>query len=107
MRPVLAPAWIALLVLYFAWMPRVLTRRMVAWRDLLPGAVLTACGLVFLMWISGFVMEPWVDLYAKDYGGFGVVLAIYFWLALLSSVIVAAACIAPALAERRRLRSLP
>jgi len=61
-RLVLAPGWIALLILYFAWMPRLLTRRLIAWRDLLPGAVLTASGLVFLMWVSTYVMEPWVDL---------------------------------------------
>ena len=106
-RLVLAPGWIALLVFCFAWMPRVLTRRLIGWRDLLPGAVLTACGLVLLMWLSSFVMELWVDLYARDYGGFGVVLAIYFWIALLAGVIVVAACVAPALAERRDLRHPP
>jgi membrane protein len=105
-RLALAPAWIALLVFYFTWMPRVLTRGMIPWRELLPGAVLSALGLVLLMWISSFAMEAWIDLYAKDYGGFGVVLAIYFWLALMSSVIVASACIAPALAERKRLRAV-
>jgi len=46
-------------------------------------------------------MEPWVDLYARDYGGFGVVLALYFWIAFSSAVIVWAAALAPALAQRR------
>jgi hypothetical protein len=31
-----------------------------------------------LMLISSYVMKFWVNLYARDYGGFGVVLAIYF-----------------------------
>jgi uncharacterized BrkB/YihY/UPF0761 family membrane protein len=53
------------------------------------------------MIVSSYVMEPWVDLYARDYGGFGVVLAIYFWLLLSSGVIVWAAAVAPALAQRR------
>jgi hypothetical protein len=35
-------------------------------------------GLVALMLISSYVMKFWVNLYARDYGGFGVVLAIYF-----------------------------
>jgi uncharacterized BrkB/YihY/UPF0761 family membrane protein len=49
-------------------------------------------------------MAFWVDLYACDYGGFGIVLAIYFWLAFSSAVIVWAASLSPSLAERRNLR---
>ena len=70
-------------------------------RPLLPGAVLTAVGLVVLMAISTVVMERWLNLYASDYGGFGVVMAIYFWIALSSAVIVWAAALGPALAVRR------
>ena len=57
------------------------------------------------MLISRFVMEFWINLYARDYGGFGVVLAIYFWLAFSSFVIVAAASLSPALAQRRHRRT--
>ena len=56
------------------------------------------------MWISRYVMEFWVNLYARDYGGFGVVMAIFFWIAFSSAVIVAAAALGPALAERRAVR---
>jgi hypothetical protein len=50
-------------------------------------------------------MQFWVDLYARDYGGFGVVLALYFWLAFYSATIVWTASLSPALADRRgRLR---
>ena len=101
---VLTPGWICLLVVFFVWAPRMLTHKSVSRRDLLPGAVLAAAGLVALMLVSGFVMEPWVDLYAKDYGGLGVVMAIYFWLLLSSGVIVFAASVSPPLAERRALR---
>jgi uncharacterized BrkB/YihY/UPF0761 family membrane protein len=66
--------------------------------------VLTAVGLVALMLLSSSVMEFWVSLYARDYGGFGVVLAIHFWILLSSGVIVWAASLSPALAERRLLR---
>jgi uncharacterized BrkB/YihY/UPF0761 family membrane protein len=66
--------------------------------------VLTAFGLVVLMVISSFVMELWVNLYARDYGGFGVVLAIYFWILFSSGIIVWAASLSPALAERRDVR---
>jgi membrane protein len=98
---VLAVGWVGLLVLFFTWAPRLLTHGRISQRDLLPGAVLTAVGLVVLMIVSSYVMEPWVDLYARDYGGFGVVLALYFWLAISSAVIVWAAALSPALAQRR------
>jgi membrane protein len=100
----LALGWVALLVAFFVWVPRVLTHKRITRRDLLPGAVVTAVGLVVLMLVSSFVMEFWVNLYARDYGGFGVVLAIYFWILFSSGVIVWAASISPVLAERRRLR---
>ena len=38
------------------------------------------------------------------YGGLGVILAIYFWLALSSAITVWAAGLSPALAVRRDLR---
>ena len=100
-----APGWVALLVVYFAWAPWLLTHKLLGWRQLLPGAALTALGLVVLMVVSSFVMELWVDFYARDYGGFGVVMAIAFWIAFSSAVIVGAATLAPVLAERRSLRS--
>ena len=101
----LALGWVGLLVLFFTWAPQLLTHGRIAKRNLLPGAVLTAVGLVVLMLVSSYVMEPWVDLYARDYGGFGVVLAIYFWLAFSSAVIVWAAAVSPALAQRRNAPS--
>jgi membrane protein len=100
----LAVGWVGLLVLFFTWAPWLLTHKLISRRDLLPGAVLTALGLVVLMLISSYVMEFWVNLYARDYGGLGVVLAIYFWIALSSAVIVGAASLSPSLAERRNLR---
>jgi membrane protein len=101
---VLSLGWIVLLIVFFVWAPWLLTRKQVTRRDLLPSAVLTAVGLVLLMLVSRYVMQYWVDWYARDYGGLGVVLAIYFWLALSSGIIVWAASLAPALARRRDLR---
>jgi membrane protein len=103
-RLAVAPGWVALLVAYFVWAPRLLTRGLLGVRQLLPGALLTALGLVLLMVVSSFVMELWVDFYARDYGGFGVVMAIAFWLGFSSAVIVGAAALGPVLAERRALR---
>ena len=103
-KALLGLGWVGFLVLFFVVVPWLLTHKEVARRDLLPSAVLTALGLVALMVVSRYVMQFWVDLYARDYGGLGVVLALYFWIALSSGLIVWAASLAPALAVRRDLR---
>jgi membrane protein len=103
-RLLAAPAWVAVLALFFAWAPRLLTHKQVSWRDLLPGAVLTAVGLVVVLIVSSYFMERWVDLYARDYGGFGVVMAIFFWIQLCAAIVVAAASLSPSLARRREVR---
>lgn len=103
-RLVVAPGWVMLLTLFFLSISRMLMHGSISSRDLLPGAALTAVGLVLLMLVSSWVMELWVDLYARDYGGFGVVMAIFFWILFSSAIIVGAASLSPALAERRRLR---
>jgi membrane protein len=99
-----APGWFLLLVAFFVWAPRLLTHNAIATRDLVPGAALTAIGIVLLIVVSRFAMEFWIDLYARDYGGLGVVMAIFFWILIASGVIVAAAALSPPLAARRRLR---
>jgi uncharacterized BrkB/YihY/UPF0761 family membrane protein len=106
-RLVLAPGWVALLTLYFLWVERLLTYKLVPRRDMLPASALTAVLVVVIMVVSSFVMELWVNLYARDYGGFGVVMAIFFWIGFSSAVIVLAASLSPALAERRRVRGVP
>ena len=103
---VLAVGWVAVLAAFFTLAPWLLLHRQVPTRDLLPAGVLTAVGLVVLMIVSSFVMEFWINLYARDYGGLGVVLAIYFWIAFGSAIIVWTASLSPALADRRNLRRL-
>lgn len=97
-------AWLGFLTLFFVVVPWLLMHKQISRRDLLPGAGLIAVGLVALMVVSRFFMQFWVDLYARDYGGLGVVLAIYFWIAICSGIIVWAASLSPALAERREAR---
>jgi uncharacterized BrkB/YihY/UPF0761 family membrane protein len=100
----IAPGWVVLLALFFLWAARLLTHDRISRRDLLPAAVLTGVGVVALMLISSIVMELWLNFYARDYGGFGVVMAIFFWIAISAAIVVWAAAMSPALAERRRLR---
>jgi membrane protein len=103
-KALLGIGWVGFLTLFFAVAPWLLTHKQLALRDLLPGAALTALALVLLMVVSRFGMQYWVDLYARDYGGLGVVLAIYFWIAFCSAIIVWAASLSPALADRRERR---
>jgi uncharacterized BrkB/YihY/UPF0761 family membrane protein len=93
-----------LLTLYFLWVKRLLTYKLVPTRDLLPAAALTGSLIVVVLVVSSWVMEFWVNLYARDYGGFGVVMAIFFWIALSSAVIVLSCSLSPALAGRRQIR---
>jgi len=104
-KVLLGIGWTGFLMLFFAVSPWLLTHKQLAFRDLLPGAALTAVGIVVLMVVSRYVMQFWVDLYARDYGGLGVVLAIYFWIAICSGIIVWSAALSPALAERRDART--
>ena len=104
-QALLGIAWAGFLTLFFVVAPWLLLHKRVPPRALLPGAGLTALGLVVLMVVSRFVMPAWIDLYARDYGGFGVVLALYFWIAFSSAIIVWAASLSPALADRRERRA--
>ena len=101
LNPAIAPAWVVVLFGFFVWAPRYLTHGRLSARDLVPSSALTAVGLVALMFVSSFVMGPWIDFYGTDYGGLGVVLALFFWLGLSSTVIVLAASLSPVLAGRR------
>jgi uncharacterized BrkB/YihY/UPF0761 family membrane protein len=103
-RLALAPGWVGLLTLYFLGIKRMLTHKLVSRRDMLPASVLTAAGIVVILVVSSYVMEFWVNLYARDYGGFGVVMAIFFWIGFTSTVIVLTTSLSPALAGRRRIR---
>ncbi len=53
------------------------------------------------MLVSSFAMASWIDLYATDFAGLGVFMALFFWLGLSSTVIVLCASLSPALAGRR------
>jgi len=101
-NPAIAPGWLVVLFAYFVWAPRYLTYGRLAVRDLVASAALTALGIVILMFVSSVAMAPWIDLYATDFHGLGVFMALFFWLGLSSTVIVGCASLSPVLAGRRR-----
>jgi membrane protein len=100
---VLDLGWLAALVGFFVWAPQLLLHRRVAARDIVPGAIFTVLGLVVMRLISGLLLKHWLEWYSKTYGAIGIVMAIFFWLIILATVMVLAAALSPALAHRRRL----
>jgi hypothetical protein len=101
-NPAFAPGWILVLFGFFIWAPRFVTHRRLTARDLAASSALTSLGIVFLMLVSTFAMSPWINFYfGTDYGGLGIMMALFFWLGLSASVIVLAASLSPVLAGRR------
>jgi len=101
---VLAPVWLAGLLAFFTWVPRMLLHNRVSVRDVFPGAVFTVVALAGLRLLSHLVLVNWLVWYGKYYGGLGVVMALFFWILLAASILTVAAALSPALAERRDLR---
>ena len=97
--------WLGLLITFFVWAPRLLLHHRVAARDLLPGAVFTVLGLVVLRLISVLLFTHWLNWYSTTYGAFGIIIAIFFWIILIGTILVLAAALSPALAHRRNLRA--
>jgi len=95
--------WLAVLVAFFVWTPRLLLHRRVSAGDLLPGALFTVAGLVCMRVISGLLLKHWLEWYSKTYGALGIVMAILFWIVILCTILVLAAALSPALAHRRNL----
>jgi membrane protein len=100
---VLDIVWIALLLGFFIWAPRLLLHHRVARRDIVPGAVFTVVGLVALRLISVLLLTHWLNWYSTTYGAFGIVIALFFWIILIGTIMILAAALSPALAHRRTL----
>jgi len=100
-----APFWAAGLVAFLTWTPVFLLHGRITWRQALPGALVTTVGLVGIRLLSSIVFANWLNWYAKYYGGIGIAIALFFWLALVTLALIAAAAFAPAYAVRRRART--
>ena len=95
------PGWLIAVVAYFVWAPHSLLHGRIPVRRLLPGAVLAALGIVGMRVLSHFLLVRWLNWYSKYYGGFGILMALFFWLMLAATIVVVAAALSPVLAERR------
>jgi membrane protein len=100
---VLDIGWLAVLLGFFVWAPRLLLHHRVELRAIVPGAVFTILGLVVLRVISGLLLAHWLEWYSKTYGSLGIVMALFFWIIIVATIMVLAAALSPALAARREL----
>jgi uncharacterized BrkB/YihY/UPF0761 family membrane protein len=100
----LVPGWIALLTIYFLWIKRMLTYKLVPRQHMLRVSLITATLIVAVVMISSRIMEYWINLYSTDYGVFGVVIAFFFWIGFSSAIIVLALSLGPALVGRKTIR---
>jgi membrane protein len=99
----LVPLWLIVLLAYFVWLPRMLLHNRVSARQVFPGAVFTVLALLGMRVLSYLLLVNWLVWYSKYYGGLGVVMALFFWLMIAATILVVAAGLSPALAERRDL----
>jgi len=116
--PARSPAAVTVLValgdltgtfLFFWWSQRFLLCGRIRWRALVPGAVLTAVGLLGLRVFSQFVFSPLIASNAVTYGEFGTVLVLQSWLVGVGFVVYGGALVGRLVHERlleRRLRRL-
>jgi uncharacterized BrkB/YihY/UPF0761 family membrane protein len=102
---VAAPLWIAAIVGLLAWTPVFLLHGRVTIRDAIPGALLGAGGVVGLRLLSSVKFADWLNWYSKYYGGIGIVMAIFFWLVLATTLLVISSALSPAYFVRRAKRS--
>jgi len=95
--------WLFVVFAFFVWAPQLLLHKRVPRRDIVPGAVFTLLCLIGMRLISQLLLKHWLEWYSKTYGALGIVMAIFFWLVILGTVLVLAAALSPALAHRRDL----
>ena len=101
----LIPVWFVVVLAVFTFLPWILLHRQITVRQLLPGALLTTLGLVGMRIISQILFVNWLVWYSSYYGGFGIVMALFFWLMIASTIIVIAAALSPALSAHREARA--
>jgi uncharacterized BrkB/YihY/UPF0761 family membrane protein len=78
-----------------------LPNRAASWKDLVPGAVLVACGVEALHLLTTLLLTPRLSSATDLYGGMGVATVILVWLYLTGRLVVGAAVLDVTIVERR------
>jgi hypothetical protein len=89
------PVWMAGGTVFWLWTPRFLLHGLVPLRGLLPGALLTAFVTGGATATSPLFVAGWVNVDAKYFGPFGVVVALIGWSFVLVTLTMVCAVFAP------------
>jgi YihY family inner membrane protein len=84
---------------------QVLTTKPLAWRDLVPGAVVGAVGWTALQLLGNFIVARRIATMENVYGSFAFVIVLLVWISLLAQIFLLAAEVNAVLKERRWPRS--
>jgi membrane protein len=85
------------------WTQYLLLGGRIAWRPLLPGAVLIGVGLVGLRLGADIVLSPAITLHYREYGPLGIVFVMLSWFVAFSVVVLGGAVVGHLLVVSRTL----
>jgi uncharacterized BrkB/YihY/UPF0761 family membrane protein len=86
---------------FWLWTPRYLLHRKIALRALLPGALLASVAAGGAAALSPFFLGPSLNTDGRQFGSFGVVLALIAWGYTLTTVSLVCGVFSPVWAEWR------
>jgi uncharacterized BrkB/YihY/UPF0761 family membrane protein len=95
------PAWLVVSTAFWLWTPRFLLHATIGLRALFPGALLASLLLGGATATSPLFLGPWLNSDGKDFGSFGVVVALLAWAFILATISIACAVFSPVWAEWR------
>ena len=97
----LVPAWLITSTAFWLWTPRYLLRRQVGVRSLVPGALLASIVIGGAIATSPLFLAPTLNADGKQFGSFGVVVALLAWAFVLATLSMVCAVFSPVWAEWR------
>jgi membrane protein len=101
------PVWLLVSTVFWLWTPRFLLHGAVRVRALVPGALLASVLIGGATATSPLFLAPWLNSGGKDFGPFGVVIAILAWGLILVTVSMACIAFSPVWKEWRESASRP
>jgi hypothetical protein len=99
--PISVPVSLAVSTAFWLWTPRYLLHREIALRPLLPGALLASVVIGGATALSPFFLGPSLNTDGRQFGSFGVVLALIAWGYTLTTMSLVCAVFSPVWAEWR------
>jgi membrane protein len=82
---------VALSACVFAFAYRVLTVARISWHDVVPGAIVAACGWTILLMLGTWIVDRYVSQARAVYGWFAIVIGLLAWISLFAQLFLLAA----------------